>query len=227
MDQKQTQSDGRMLGYVRRSAEQASDALAAQEEAVRAECKRRGWRLVELVREEGENEQRALRSALDRIDRGEASGLVIVALDSLSRSVRRFARLLEWFAERANATLVILDVGIDTSTAEGKRIVDAFAALAHAERKATAERIRARLAEARAEGRRIGRPAVADLPELRERIARMRADGMTLETIAEIFNAEGIPTLRGGQKWRHSSIQAAAGYRRPRATTGSPPTPSR
>jgi hypothetical protein len=26
-----------------------------------------------------------------------------------------------------------------------------------------------------------------------------------------------VPTLRGGKKWRPSSIQAALGYRRPRA----------
>ena len=226
MEQTHKQSDRRMLGYVRAPSEEAKESLTAQEAAVRAECKRRGWTLVDIVREEGEDEQRALLSALDQIDRGEVSGLVVVTLDSLSRSVRRFARLLEWFAEHEDATLVILDVGIDTSTAGGRRIVNAFASLAHSERNTTAERIRARLAEARAEGRRIGRPAVADLPELRERIARMRADGMTLETIARIFNAEGIPTLRGGKRWRHSSIQAAAGYRRPRATAGTPPTPS-
>ena len=213
-----------MLGYVRVATDEPPDTLALREAAIRDACERREWTLVDIVREEGENEQRALRSALDLIDRGAASGLVAVTLDSLSRSVRRLARLLEWFAERADVTLVVLDVGIDTSTVEGKRIVSAFASLARSERQATTERLRARLAAARREGRRFGRPAVADLPELRERIARMRAEGMTLQTIAQIFNAEGIPTLRGGKTWRHSSLQAAAGYRRPRARAGQPPT---
>ena len=60
-----------------------------------------------------------------------------------------------------------------------------------------------------------GRPAVKDRPELMQRISAMRAANMTLWQIADQFNAEGIPTLRGGSQWRPSSIQAALGYRRP------------
>jgi hypothetical protein len=39
---------------------------------------------------------------------------------------------------------------------------------------------------------------------------------MTLQAIADTLNAEGVPTLRGGAEWRPSSVQAAAGYKRPR-----------
>ena len=42
----------------------------------------------------------------------------------------------------------------------------------------------------------------------------MRAQGMTLQAIADRLNEEGVPTVRGGAKWRHSSVQAAVGYRR-------------
>jgi hypothetical protein len=61
-----------------------------------------------------------------------------------------------------------------------------------------------------------GRPAVADRPLLQRRIATMRASGMTLQAIANTLNREGVPTLRGGAEWRPSSVQAAAGYKRPR-----------
>jgi hypothetical protein len=44
----------------------------------------------------------------------------------------------------------------------------------------------------------------------------MRHEGMTLQAIADRLNAEGVPTLRGGTEWRPSSVQAAAGYRRPK-----------
>jgi hypothetical protein len=44
----------------------------------------------------------------------------------------------------------------------------------------------------------------------------MRAQGMTLQAIADWLNQDGVPTVRGGAKWRHSSFQAAAGYRRVR-----------
>jgi hypothetical protein len=48
---------------------------------------------------------------------------------------------------------------------------------------------------------------------------------MTLQAIADVLNAEGAPTARGGAKWRPSSVQSAAGYRRPkraRTTDGLP-----
>jgi recombinase len=50
----------------------------------------------------------------------------------------------------------------------------------------------------------------------------MREQGMTLQAIADQLNDEGIPTIRGGKKWRPSSVQAAAGYRRPRSSRGGP-----
>jgi DNA-binding transcriptional MerR regulator len=54
-----------------------------------------------------------------------------------------------------------------------------------------------------------------DRPELLQKIAAMRSQGMSLREIAERLNAEEVPTLRGGALWRPSSIQAALGYKRP------------
>ncbi len=62
-----------------------------------------------------------------------------------------------------------------------------------------------------------GRPAVADRPELVERIRQMRSDGMSLQAIANKLNEEGIPTARGAEAWRTSSVQVAVGYERPQA----------
>jgi hypothetical protein len=36
-----------------------------------------------------------------------------------------------------------------------------------------------------------------------------------LQAIAATLNADGVPTPRGGARWRPSSVQAALGYRRP------------
>ncbi len=59
--------------------------------------------------------------------------------------------------------------------------------------------------------------AVADDPELAARITTMRAGGMSLQAIADALNDAGVPTLRGGSRWRPSSVQAATGYKRPPA----------
>lgn len=40
---------------------------------------------------------------------------------------------------------------------------------------------------------------------LRRRIAAMRAEGMTLQAIADQLNGEGVPNPRG-QRWRPSSV---------------------
>ena len=84
------------------------------------------------------------------------------------------------------------------------------------ERERLGERTREGLAAARAKGSSISRPSVQDVPMLKERVAEMRAEGMTLQAIADWLNDAGVPTLRGGQKWRPSSVQAAAGYKRPK-----------
>jgi hypothetical protein len=63
-------------------------------------------------------------------------------------------------------------------------------------------------------GRPRKRPALADNPELVERIVQMRAQGMTLQAIADRLNEEGVPTVRGGTEWRPSSVRSGLGYKR-------------
>ena len=47
----------------------------------------------------------------------------------------------------------------------------------------------------------------------------MRADGMTLQAIADTLNEEGVPSQFGGTKWRPSSVRTAAGYKPPSRST--------
>ena len=212
----------RLLGYTRVStAEQATSGLGleAQERALRDTCSARGFELVEIVCDEGQSgktlERPGLEQALRRIAAGEADGLVVAKLDRLSRSVIDFGLLLEWFGE-LDATLVALDLGVDTSTPGGRLVANVFASVAEWERDTIAARTRDGLAALRAQGKSAGRPAVADRPELAERIRAMRDAGLTLQAIADTLTSEGIPTARGAARWQPSSVQAAAGYRRRR-----------
>lgn len=225
----------RLVGYTRVSTEdQALEGygLDAQANAIRAACEQRRWTLAELYRDEGTSgknlNRAALRAALDTVAAGNASGLVVAKLDRLSRSVADFAALLEWFTD-AGAALVALDIGIDTSTPGGRLIGNVFASVAEWERETIAARTRAGLAAARANGKAISRPAVADDSQLERRIGAMRARGMTFQVIADRLNTDGIPTMRGGSEWRPSSVQAAAGYKRraPRRRPAQLPHPPR
>jgi peptidoglycan hydrolase-like protein with peptidoglycan-binding domain len=214
-----TRSPVRALGYVSVPADSPLEAAAgAQARAIEAACAARGWTFVGGVRErepaDGKGLQRpGLEHALGRLRRGEADCLVVAELRRLTRSVVELGDLLAWL-ERAGSRLVVLDVAIDTATEAGRLALNAVATVSGIEHVQLAERTRKGLAAARAKGA-GGRPAVSDRPELVKQITAMRAQGMTLQAIADTLNANGEPTLRGGARWRPSSVQAALGYKRP------------
>jgi DNA invertase Pin-like site-specific DNA recombinase/peptidoglycan hydrolase-like protein with peptidoglycan-binding domain len=225
----------RALGYATVPRSERSDGALLREQAaaIEAHCERRGWRLLELVRDVEEArvkglERPGLGYALERLARGEAACLVVAQLRRLSPSAAELGRILESIAA-GGGRLVALDVELDTAQAAGRKAANVLIAVGQRERERVGERTRKGLAAARARGRRIARPAVGDVPELKQRIATMRARGMTLQAIADRLNEEGVPTLRGGERWRPSSVQAAVGYRRPprRSKNGGGPAPER
>jgi DNA invertase Pin-like site-specific DNA recombinase len=160
-------------------------------------------------------ERPALGYALERIAHWHADGLVVSDLQRMSRSIVDLGTLMAWFRD-AQAALIALDLGIDTSTLKGHHVASTLITLSNHAHERIAVGGRNGTSEPNG-GRRTGRPAVRNDPELLERIAAMRAATMTLQAIADQLNDEGVPTLRGGKQWRPSSIQAALGYRRPRA----------
>lgn len=214
----------RVLGYVRVSTTEQAESglgLASQESAIRAHCARQGWDLLDVIHDDGASakdlDRTGLRSALDRIAGGEASGLVAAKLDRLSRSVVDFANLMGW-CDSAGCALVALDMGIDTSSPSGRLVANVMAAVAEWERDTIGQRTRDAATVRRARGEQMGRPGVRDSrPALAARIAAERSSGLTWQAIADGLNIEGVPTVRGGSEWRVSSVQGAAGYVRPPA----------
>ena len=196
----------------------AAAELREQAEVITYECKLRGLELLEVAGEHSPREGRVgsrpgLEYALDRLDSGAASALVVVELSRLTRSVVELGKTIQWLLDRGVRLIASAD-SLDTGTESGRSAAELLATVSQWERTRISERTRQGLELARMNGRSVGRPAVADDPDLSQRIAAMRAEGMTLQAIADQLNAEGVPTVRGGAKWRHSSVQAAAGYRR-------------
>ena len=211
-----------VIGYITVPGVANSDDIASACAAIEARCARSGWNLVEVVRDRGYGatlERPGLVHALERIRGGDASALVVSDLQRASRSTVDLGALMEWFRD-ADAALIALDLDLDTSTAVGRAVADTLITLGGWQRERIARRTRVGLAEVRPAGQPAGRPASSDRPELLQRIAAMRAANMTLQAIADQLNAEEVPTLRGGAKWRPSSIQAALGYRRPSRPQG-------
>jgi hypothetical protein len=187
-----------------------------QARRIRAACEARGMVLDKLVGDvqsySGPDLERpGLNHALELLGSGEASCLVVAGLDRLSRSAANLGTVIEWL-EEVGARLVVIDLDLDTHTEEGRVAARALVRVGALERRSGIGAVRTR---PRAGDPRPGRPAVSDLPLLQRRIATMRASGLTLQAIADTLNKEGVPTLRGGAKWRPSSVQAATGYKRP------------
>ena len=205
-----------VIGYLALPDPVSADA-SRHSELIEEACAREGWTLLETVRDRERGrilERPGLRYALERIARKRADVLLVGEMRRLSRSIVDLGALMAWFLE-IDATLIALDLPIDTSTAGGREVASTLIALADWERERIARRTRRGLAEVRAHGQPVGRPAVGDDPVLLERIWAMRETSMTLRAIADQLNAEHVPTLRGGAEWRPSSIQTALGYRRP------------
>ena len=211
----------RVVGYVSiPKTDSDRDALDAQASAIEELCSRRGWELLHVVRdvENGHPkglERPGLQYALDRVAQGEASCLIVSELERLSRSAADLGQIVEWLVEH-ECRLVAIDVKLDTGSSAGQLTARTLVSVGQWEGRRIGEQTRKGLAAARARRGKTGRPAVEDVPHLKRRIADMREEGMTLQAIADALNAEGVPTLRGGSEWRPSSVQAAAGYRRPK-----------
>lgn len=173
--------------------------------AARDEARRRGWTVA------GEASGPP-RETLGMVAASGAPALVCHRLDTLGAAARDLAPVLRWL-EEAQIRLVTLAPPLDTGTAAGL----AAAALV----------VEVGGWEQRPGRPRPGRAAVADRPELGERIAAMRSEGMSLQAIADRLNEEGVPTIRGGARWRPSSVQTASGYRRPGPGGPPPPPPPR
>lgn len=209
--------DGPMLGYVPISVAQRNrngNGVSEQLRIIASECEWRGLTLLEVVHDwelhdEG-LERPGLESALKRISEGEARGLVVSELSRLSRSVGQLGVIIEWFT-RSNARLIAVAEQVDTYESGGWLASRALIEVSRWEREPHIERTEGGHQASSTKRRR----AVADDPRLVRRIKQMRSEKMSLQAIADRLNADGVPTVRGGVKWRPSSVHAAVGYKRP------------
>ncbi len=169
---------------------------------------------VASIADSGADEHDGLQVALAAIAAGEADTLFVPRLAYVASSLGELLRLLQWL-EEAGSSLVAADIDLDTAKRSGRRAISLLREIDRWGREGDHRR------------RPRGRPGLrSGAPELAERIAGLRNDGLSLRAIADRLNAEGVPTPRGGSSWRSSSVQSALGYRRPPPPgPGHPPPP--
>jgi DNA invertase Pin-like site-specific DNA recombinase len=146
---------------------------ANQERELREIARRMGCEIVKVYKDHGVSgaKGRDRRPAFDALCRDATKrqfDLVVAwSVDRLGRSLQDLVAFLsELHALRID--LFLHQQGLDTATPAGKAMFQMLGVFAEFERSIIAERVRAGLARAKAEGKRLGRPPIA--PDLEKQI---------------------------------------------------------
>jgi DNA invertase Pin-like site-specific DNA recombinase len=117
--------------------------------------------------------------------------VIVWKLDRLGRSLKHLVNLIaEW--ESLGITFVSLRDNLDFSTPGGRLMFNIIASMAEFERDLIRERVKAGIARAKADGKRIGRRRRTDV--LPEEVAALRAQGKSWPEIARQLNC-GVGTV--------------------------------
>lgn len=163
--------------YARASTNNGRDP-AMQTRELQEYCERRGWEIAGEYVDAGISGAKDSRPELNRLladaDRRRFDAVVVWKFDRFARSVSHLLRALETF-QTLGVEFVSLTEGVDTSTPAGKLVFTVLGAVAELERSLIRERVKAGLRNARAKGKRIGRPrATLD----RSQISYLRTQGL-------------------------------------------------
>lgn len=204
----------RALIYSRVSTGDQGDSglgLDSQDAKCSTYAERIGAEVVEVVREVQSGrtltKRPELMRALSTLRAGEADALIVAKLDRLSRSARDLCDLLEQ-SEREGWSLILLDLGIDTTTPAGRVQAQVIGAFAEYERRIISQRTRDAMAQAKARGVHCGVRSTLPSEVVQRIVAERLVEGRTWQGIADGLNADGVATGRGGSCWRDSSVRA-------------------
>lgn len=151
-------------GLYARVSTHDQQTLPMQNRAMREYAARRGWAIARQVKEVGSgSSQRQLREKLMEAARRREIDVVLVwRLDRWGRSVTDLLATLQEL-QHLDVGFVSLTEALDLTTPAGRAMAALLAVFAEFEREILRERVRAGLAHARQNGKRLGRPITAAL----------------------------------------------------------------
>jgi DNA invertase Pin-like site-specific DNA recombinase len=190
----------RVALYGRVSTSNHGQDVTMQTRELREYCERRGWQIAGEYLDEGISGAKDSRPELNRLmadaHKRRFDAVVCWKFDRFARSVSHLLRALETFNSLGIA-FVSLSEQIDTTTPTGRMIFTILGAVAELERSLIAERVRAGLRNARAKGKRLGRPRVlVDAARIRE----LRSQGLSWPKIAAKLGASVGTVYQAGMR---------------------------
>jgi len=186
--------------YARVSTANNGQDPTMQTRELKEYAERRGWELAGEYVDVGVSGTKEKREALDRLmadaHRRRFDVVAVWKFDRMARSVSHLLRVLETFGA-LGIHFVSLSEAIDTATPAGKMVFTVLGAVAELERSLIVERVKAGLRNARAKGKRLGRPKkFLD----GSKIARLREAGRSWRKIARAMECSSRTARRAWQK---------------------------
>ena len=182
----------RVAIYARVSTTNHGQDVTLQTRELEQFAQARGWQIFGEYLDEGISGAKDSRPELNRLmsdaHKRRFDVVCVWRFDRFARSVSHLLRALETF-KVLGIDFVSFSEQMDTSTPTGKMVFTVLGAVAELERSLIVERVRAGMRNARAKGKRIGRPPRTQLSvETRTAIADCYAKERTsLRTLAERF----------------------------------------
>jgi DNA invertase Pin-like site-specific DNA recombinase len=170
--------------YARVSTTDKGQDPEMQLRELREYCERRKLEIVREYVDNGISGSKESRPELNRLmadaNRRKFDAVLVWKFDRFARSTSHLLKALETF-QSLKIDFVSLTEGIDTSTPVGAMVFTILGAVGQMERELIRERIRAGVRNARAKGKRLGRPKVTVNASV---VASLRAAGRSYRAVA-------------------------------------------
>jgi len=174
-------------GLYARVSTQGQQTLPMQNRAMREYAARRGWTIAMQVKEvgSGASERQQREKPLEAARRREIDVVLVWRLDRWGRSVTDLLATLQEL-EHLGVGFVSLTEALDLTTPAGRAMAALLAVFAAFEREILGERVRAGLAHARQNGKRLGRPLTAGLRA--DQVRKLHRSGLSKSEISRRLN---------------------------------------
>jgi len=187
------QQSFRVATYARVSTANNGQDPSLQTRELKEYCERRGWQLAGEYVDVGISGAKEKRPELDRLMadayKRRFDVVIVWKFDRFAWSVSHFLRVLETF-KALGIEFVSFSEQLDTSTPAGKLVFTVLGAVAELERSLIIERVRAGMRNAKAKGKRIGRPPKTHLDQDARRSIweAHKLGGLSLRQLATQFS---------------------------------------
>ena len=218
------------IGYARvstRDQAQNGVSLEVQKFKIQAFCDAKDWELITVLADEGHSAKNLNRPGMQQIINGSRKKqfdiVVILKLDRLTRSVKDLGYLVEDIFNKNGIAFSSLQDNFDTSTANGRMVMNMLATIAQWERDIISERTRDAMEYMKSKFRRVGAipfgytiegdklsPTPDEMITV-EKIVSLRNGGLSYQKISDYLNSNKIPAKQGG-KWYPKTVKGVFSY---------------